>query len=219
MAQLQELNGNLFLLNNGRRYLVPKIGAGRFMSNIRIGNDPGDPGDGGEPGIAGAFIAPFSYNSFLLNNNASGGRSDYGARDIGKRWHDGIDFAYDGAGYGAPVKAIAPGKFVSSSYAGHPDAGPNWVALDHGVLEEGIAAGKRLFSVYWHMRARFINIGDTVESSETVIGEIGSLGNSGGPHLHLELHFDVMKSNQYSPGSSTGSQDPVPLFNAYGGWR
>ncbi len=46
--------------------------------------------------------------------------------------------------------------------------------------------GRYLYSTYAHLSAWYVNVGDIV-TPDTVIGRMGSTGNSSGPHLHLEI--------------------------------
>lgn len=61
---------------------------------------------------------------------------------------------------------------------------------------------------YCHMGSRpLVTQGQTVPAG-TVIGYVGSSGNSSGPHLHYEIHLGV------TPGGSANcdnSTDPVPF--------
>ncbi len=43
-----------------------------------------------------------------------------------------------------------------------------------------------IYSTYAHLSAWYVNVGQTV-TPNTVIGRMGSTGNSSGPHLHLEI--------------------------------
>jgi murein DD-endopeptidase MepM/ murein hydrolase activator NlpD len=201
---------NIVLVDDGGKfYRGPKYSSGGTGGS----DNPTSPG-----GLGEGPAAPFSYQAFSIGNGS--GEADFGTRNTAKGWHDGLDFAYDGAGYGAAVRSVATGTVVNSSYANHSDAGPYPVCIDHGPLEAGSHAGRRLYSVYWHMLDRTVSVGDSV-TADTVIGHVGAYGNVTGPHLHLELHLDSLHSNWPVLGldSSTGAQDPVPIFNEYGGWR
>ena len=46
--------------------------------------------------------------------------------------------------------------------------------------------GRYLYSTYAHLSAWYVNVGQIV-TPDTVIGRMGSTGNSSGPHLHLEV--------------------------------
>lgn len=101
---------------------------------------------------------------------------------FGPRWgstHAGTDFA---APAGTPIHAIADGKVI---YAGAGKAGRSGML----VIVEHTIDGKKVESWYIHMYPDgvFVKAGDAVKVGD-VIGEVGSYGNSTGPHLHLEIH-------------------------------
>jgi murein DD-endopeptidase MepM/ murein hydrolase activator NlpD len=89
-------------------------------------------------------------------------------------WHSGIDLA---ATFGTPVRATAPGmaQVVESAhgYGLH-------VIVDHGG---------GLTSLYGHLQAVTVAGGEAVAAGQ-LIGEVGSTGNSTGPHLHFEIRRD-----------------------------
>jgi murein DD-endopeptidase MepM/ murein hydrolase activator NlpD len=104
--------------------------------------------------------------------------------------HTGLDFS---AAAGTPVVAGAAGTVTvqSSSWAG-----PNHVVIDHG---DGFQ------TAYAHMRSASVTTGDTVAAGQ-VIGEVGSEGNSTGPHLHFEVLIDGVKVDPmlFLPGGGDG---------------
>jgi murein DD-endopeptidase MepM/ murein hydrolase activator NlpD len=86
--------------------------------------------------------------------------------------HTGWDIA---AGFGSNVHATAPGTVVA---AGWTNLGYGMhVIIDHGY-------GYR--TLYGHLSRIMVTVGETVSPSE-VIGQVGSTGNSTGPHLHYEV--------------------------------
>lgn len=99
----------------------------------------------------------------------------------GKHWscgyHTGVDYA---APTGTPVIACKFGKVLEAK------DGVSWgdsygisVIIDHG---QGVRA------VYAHLSKINVKVGDKVGAGDK-IGEIGSTGNSTGPHLHLETRI------------------------------
>jgi murein DD-endopeptidase MepM/ murein hydrolase activator NlpD len=86
--------------------------------------------------------------------------------------HDGIDF---GASAGTAIKASADGE-VTRSEASSGGYG--------NVIEIRHADGT--VTRYGHNRANNVKVGQSVRAGET-IGEVGSTGNSTGPHLHYEM--------------------------------
>ncbi|WP_162606674.1 M23 family metallopeptidase [Jiangella asiatica] len=94
----------------------------------------------------------------------------------GSMWsnrHTGLDFA---APTGTEVRAISSGEIVFAEYDGPYG---NKIAIEHW---DG--------TVVWYCHlSRFVLRSGEVAPGE-VIGQVGSTGNSTGPHLHLEVHPD-----------------------------
>lgn len=107
--------------------------------------------------------------------------------------HRGVDFA---APAGTPIRAVADGRVVA---AGPASGFGHWIVIDS--VDE---TGRRLSTVYGHMwpAGVFVRSGDLVTAGQH-IGDVGSNGESSGPHLHFELVPD---------GRLTGGApvDPVP---------
>jgi len=123
---------------------------------------------------------------------------------FGPRWgsiHAGTDFA---APAGTPIHAIADGKVI---YAGTGKAGRSGML----VIIEHTIDGKKVESWYIHMYPDgvFVEAGDTVKVGD-VIGEVGSYGNSTGPHLHLEIHTGNLEDTMAS------AIDPLPWLRTNG---
>jgi murein DD-endopeptidase MepM/ murein hydrolase activator NlpD len=94
--------------------------------------------------------------------------------EFGPRWgriHQGIDIA---TASGTGIRAGAPGRVI---YRGALGGYGNTVIIDHG---HGWA------TLYGHQSRIAVRENEFVDRS-TVIGFVGSTGNSTGPHLHLEL--------------------------------
>lgn len=87
------------------------------------------------------------------------------------RFHAGTDI---GAPIGTPVLAAYAGQVVMADFLGGYGLA---VALDHNK-------GKQQ-TLYGHLSEVFVKAGETVKQG-TVIGRVGSTGNSTGPHLHFE---------------------------------
>lgn len=92
----------------------------------------------------------------------------------GRRAHGGVDFSIP---RDTPVMATDRGVVVASTnrYEGDSNYG-NVVVIEH---EQGLR------SLYAHLNARHVNVGDEVAAGDT-IGLSGNTGRSTGPHLHLE---------------------------------
>ena len=93
---------------------------------------------------------------------------------FGMRWgkmHKGIDIA---ANLGAAIHAALDGSVI---YAGWQEGYGNVIKIDHG---------KDIETTYAHCSNITVKKGEVV-SKGSKIGEVGSTGNSTGPHLHFEV--------------------------------
>jgi len=88
-----------------------------------------------------------------------------------RRFHAGTDI---GAPTGTPILAAARGQIESANWLGGYGLA---VIINHGSAQQ---------SLYGHMSEIFVQPGQWVEPG-TVIGRVGSTGNSTGPHLHFEV--------------------------------
>lgn len=87
-------------------------------------------------------------------------------------FHDGIDI---GAGCGAPVQVLWPGRVKFTGVAGGYG---NRVEIDHGVI-----GGVQVETSYSHLESYAVTPGQEVAAG-TVIGRVGTTGFSTGCHLH-----------------------------------
>jgi murein DD-endopeptidase MepM/ murein hydrolase activator NlpD len=87
-------------------------------------------------------------------------------------FHSGIDLA---APAGAPV--LAPLAAIAAT-GSQPASCGNYVRLEHGG---------GLVTLYCHLSRVLVSGGQLVMAGDR-IGEVGSSGNSTGPHLHFEVH-------------------------------
>ena len=94
--------------------------------------------------------------------------------------HQGIDIG--SAGFGAPVVATADGVVT---YAGELGSYGNCVMVYHG---DGIT------TLYGHGQKILTKTGTEVKQGD-VIMEVGSTGNSTGPHLHFEVRINGVTTN------------------------
>lgn len=149
---------------------------------------------------AGTVIAVSNYSGQELPNNytmdhLSLGELDtvtpvlghlnsvYGYRDSpinGEyQFHGGVDI---GGQMGDPIGAFAAGTV---EYTGEDDSYGLYLQVDHG---NGVK------SFYAHCSKIVVVKGQTVKRGEKV-AEIGSTGDSTGPHLHLEMKYNKMHLN------------------------
>ena len=90
--------------------------------------------------------------------------------------HHGIDIS---GAIGTPVYAAADGVIIYSGWMGGYG---NTIMIDHGVDGNG----NKVISLYGHSNKLLKNVGEIVKQGDTIL-EIGSTGNSTGPHLHFEI--------------------------------
>lgn len=94
--------------------------------------------------------------------------------------HPGVDIA---AWAGAPVLAADSGYVLA---AGWDNTGYGYaVVIDHG---------NGFQTLYGHLQAYYVDAGDNVVQGQQ-IGEMGSTGNSTGPHLHFEVRQGTVQRN------------------------
>ena len=134
------------------------------------------PAGGGDSGV----VPETSRVLFPLPEGTWTKTSDFGWRThpiTGERsFHTGTDYA---AADGTPLFAVADGRVTTAEFSGGYGG---LIVIDHTV------AGQRVATAYAHMWSHGIHVqaGDTVTAGQH-IGDVGSSGNSTGPHLHLEV--------------------------------
>lgn len=97
--------------------------------------------------------------------------------NFGMRWgrmHQGLDIA---ANMGSPIYAALDGTVT---YSGWASGYGNFIRLKH---KDGVE------TYYGHCSKLLVSEGEAVKKGEK-IGEVGSTGNSTGPHLHFEVRVD-----------------------------
>ncbi|MBE6067334.1 MAG: M23 family metallopeptidase [Clostridium lundense] len=101
---------------------------------------------------------------------------------FGERWgrmHKGIDIA---APTGTPIYAVRKGRVI---FSGWQDGYGKVIKID---------IGEDTVIIYGHCSILNVNKDDLVDTGDK-IGEVGSTGNSTGPHLHFEVRKDDVPQN------------------------
>lgn len=132
-----------------------------------------------------------SVSAPLANANPGQGFKNPGNYSLG--YHTGVDFS---APQGTPVKAVAAGTVVASDSSG-----------SYGINVK-IKHSDGTYSFYAHLSAKTVFPGQQVAAGR-MIGNVGSTGNSSGPHLHLEIRT----SASFGPGNFL---DPIAWLRARG---
>lgn len=123
--------------------------------------------------VSGAKVNNSALNGLTLVTPVSGTiTSRFGNRSRG--YHTGLDIA---APLGTNMGAIASGTVT---YAGYKGSYGNLVIISHG---NGVQ------SYYAHCNKLLVSVGQSVAAGQ-VIAQVGSTGNSTGPHLHLEIRIN-----------------------------
>lgn len=119
-------------------------------------------GGGGSIPSTNGFFRPMEYGYLTQGYGGYGG-------------HMGVDLS--SSNKSITLYPIASGQ-VSAKY--YDSAGALVLKIRH------IANGQIIYSTYAHLRSWYVNVGQNV-TPDTAIGQMGSTGNSTGPHLHLEI--------------------------------
>jgi len=125
-----------------------------------------------------ALVGPEGWTMPVVGSRITGGFGDIRDGYI----HAGDDFAVPA---GSPIYAAADGIVVHTSCQAWQGRSPCNVQIDHGI-DPG--TGEHVTTLYVHMYPgnTLVRVGDTVTSGQH-IANVGSYGNSTGPHLHLEV--------------------------------
>lgn len=93
--------------------------------------------------------------------------------------HKGIDIALD---EGEPIYAIFDGEIIEATY---DQWNGNYIKIKHD---------NNIMSVYCHCSELFVEKGDIIRGGE-IIAEVGSTGQSTGPHIHFEIRINDVSYN------------------------
>lgn len=125
-------------------------------------------GTGGSDIGTGTLIAPVTEYRFTSAFKFRNGR-----------WHKGVDLAVS---EGTLVYAADNGKVIVSEWS---DSYGNYIIIDH---QNGLK------TLYAHNSTLLVNVGDTVTKGRQ-IALSGNTGNSTGPHVHFEVHYNGVAVN------------------------
>ncbi|HAS31213.1 MAG TPA: metalloendopeptidase, partial [Microbacterium sp.] len=158
------------------------------------------PAGGGDSGV----VPETSRVLFPLPEGTWTKTSDFGWRThpiTGERsFHTGTDYA---AADGTPLFAVADGRVTTAEFSGGYGG---LIVIDHTV------AGQRVATAYAHMWSHGIHVqaGDTVTAGQH-IGDVGSSGNSTGPHLHFEVRQGGTDGEHTDPAAWLNAHDAADL--------
>lgn len=140
------------------------------------GNSAG--GTAGSDGDFG-FVSPFLGKAVTVT-------SEVGERDNptggGRQGHKGMDLVVGTTG--EPVHASNDGTVSVACRDGVGGGYGNYVDINHGNIK-----GTTYITRYGHMNSVAVNVGQKVKRGDKV-GEMGSTGDSTGPHLHFEVRLN-----------------------------
>jgi len=136
-----------------------------------------------------------------------------GFRTASRPGHNGVDIA---ATRGTLIRVAAAGiVVVARCNVSAPDGGPWSCDRDGSPFHNGcgwyvdVLHAGNMITRYCHMVSQpRVRAGDRVTAGQ-VIGQVGSSGNSSGPHLHFETHVDGDRS-------SAGAIDPQDFMRERG---
>ena len=120
---------------------------------------------------------------------------------FGQRWgrlHAGVDLI---ARTGTPIHAVAAGIVLSAHCSSAFCDRPGSIGLSGCGWTVNVNHGGGIVTRYCHAVRVNVQAGQHVAAG-TVLGWVGSTGNSSGPHLHFEVHLG-------NDRSSAGAVDPV----------
>lgn len=90
--------------------------------------------------------------------------------------HDGVDYA---GKLGTFIRSVTDGKvsFAGGAFQGHGGGFGNLVKVKQGIYEH----------FYGHLQKVLATNGQAVKAGQTLLGKLGSTGNSTGAHVHYEV--------------------------------
>ncbi|MBQ6927270.1 MAG: peptidoglycan DD-metalloendopeptidase family protein [Oscillospiraceae bacterium] len=171
-AEIAEIEAQEDATNMAISVLVAKLEAERAAAAAAAAVSAG--GDAPDSGAAaystGSFIFPVASYSYI--SSRFGERIHPITGEL--KNHNGMDIA---SNMGTAVYAADGGKVVLAEWYGGYG---NCIMIDHGTGYK---------TLYGHLSVIGVKNGQTVNQGE-VIGQVGSTGNSTGPHLHFEVYLN-----------------------------
>ncbi|MDD2203349.1 MAG: peptidoglycan DD-metalloendopeptidase family protein [Bacilli bacterium] len=144
--------------------------------------------------------------------------SEYGYRDLYGKGSYAFHYALDLSStnkYASQVFASANGKVVKVLRSS--TGGGNQVIIHHNIQANGKST--KYTTYYCHLASISVKAGDVV-SKNTVIGIMGSTGNSTGPHLHFSIAYGYWYTDYSSYYTFTSKTvNPRLLINFPDGTR
>lgn len=175
-------------LEEQERQRLAEEAAKRAREAARAGGGGGGGGSGGGGGGGGGGSSPPPSSSGWVRPTTNYYISDWWG-NVGWRTHGGVDFA---APSGTPIYSVGPGTVSMSGWFGN-----------YGYMTE-VTHSNGLRTRYGHqVQPPPVRVGQRVGAG-SVIGYVGSTGNSTGPHLHFETWVNGANVN------------PVPVMRARG---
>ena len=173
-AEIAEIQAQEDATNMAISILVAKLEAERAAAAAAAAAAAGGGGDGGSTGSGaaayanGTFIFPVATYSYI--SSRFGERIHPITGEL--KNHNGMDIA---ANSGTAVYAADGGKVVLAEWYGGYG---NCIMIEHGNGYK---------TLYGHLSYIGVKNGQYVNQGDT-IGQVGSTGNSTGPHLHFEVY-------------------------------
>ena len=173
-AEIAEIQAQEDATNMAISILVAKLEAERAAAAAAAAAAAGGGGDGGSAGggaaayANGTFIFPVATYSYI--SSRFGERIHPITGEL--KNHNGMDIA---ANSGTAVYAADGGKVVLAEWYGGYG---NCIMIEHGNGYK---------TLYGHLSYIGVKNGQYVNQGDT-IGQVGSTGNSTGPHLHFEVY-------------------------------
>ena len=150
--------------------LVKEYNEARAQAEAELGRPSGSP-----EFVGGAYNWPVP--GYYNISSPYGPRTLYGVPDF----HTGIDINKGTYAtiYGANIVASLSGTVQTVVYGSRGYG--YYVIVDHGGNNK---------TLYGHMSRIDVTVGQQVVGGVTVLGGVGSTGNSSGPHLHFEIRLN-----------------------------